>query len=84
MMERGLLPEDEAKKVYEKKIKKSAEQNIGTPIKVVTVRKLGNQIEKETYASVALPKTASKKRKSDASDGDDRFVMSKVVRKAEK
>ncbi|XP_031495352.1 uncharacterized protein LOC116260945 isoform X2 [Nymphaea colorata] len=83
MMERGLLPEEEAKKVYERKLEKGAQQNIGTPIKAVTVKKSGNNIEKEIYASDTVLKTSSKKRKSDTSDSDDDFVMSKVVQKAQ-
>ncbi|XP_022873205.1 uncharacterized protein LOC111392168 isoform X2 [Olea europaea var. sylvestris] len=89
MMESGLLPKEEAKKVFEKKQKKGQEQSLGSPMKsVVTVKKKADSIivkKKSLTSPVSTQKkktpdskVASKQRKSHdiSSDNewDDDFV----------
>ncbi|CAN6485695.1 unnamed protein product [Victoria cruziana] len=87
LMERGLLPEDVAKKVYEKKLKKNAQQKVGTPAKAATMKKSVKSAEKTSPASKSVKASKSepkpsKRQKPDTSDSDDDFIVSKVVKKA--
>ncbi|KAF3784728.1 hypothetical protein EJ110_NYTH29682 [Nymphaea thermarum] len=87
LMERGLLPEDVAKMVYEKKLKRNMQQKVGTPVKTSTMKKSVNSAVKKSPASnpSKASKTApkpSKRQKPDTSDSDDDFIVSRVVKKA--
>ncbi|XP_031474867.1 uncharacterized protein LOC116247058 [Nymphaea colorata] len=87
LMERGLLPEDVAKMVYEKKLKKNMQQKVGTPVKTATMKKSVKSAVKKSpasnpsKASKTAPKS-SKRQKPDTSDSDDDFIVSRVVKKA--
>ncbi|KAL8128949.1 hypothetical protein V2J09_018104 [Rumex salicifolius] len=92
MMESGLLPEDVAKKVYERKQKKSQMQRLGSPMKVmsksVTVKKVkdpSSNSANKTNTTKTVTTVKTKKRKKDESsedeDLDDDFVISTVTKK---
>lgn len=75
-MECGLLPKEVAKKVFEKKQKKSQLQKLGSPMKtVVTVKKTSKSVtvKKETSSS---PGSLQKKKKT-----PDSKVTSKQTKK---
>lgn len=75
-MECGLLPEEVAKKVFEKKQKKNQLQKLGSPMKtVVTVNKTSKSVtaKKETLSS---PVSSQKKKKT-----PDSKVASKQTKK---
>ncbi|XP_058223300.1 uncharacterized protein LOC131333016 [Rhododendron vialii] len=76
LMECGLLPEEVAKKVFEKKQKKNPLQKLGSPMKtVVTVNKTSKSVtsKKETLSS---PVSSQKKKKT-----PDSKVASKQTKK---
>ncbi|KAI8548942.1 hypothetical protein RHMOL_Rhmol07G0312700 [Rhododendron molle] len=76
LMECGLLPEEVAKKVFEKKQKKNQLQKLGSPMKtVVTVNKTSKSVtaKKETLSS---PVSSQKKKKT-----PDSKVTSKQTKK---
>ncbi|KAL5999900.1 hypothetical protein ACLOJK_034577 [Asimina triloba] len=84
MMEWGLLPADEAKEVYEKKVKKKQQGKLDSPAKTVTIKKTSQTSTKKTVETEVTVK-ASKKRKMESSDGDDDdFVPIKNVPKKAK
>lgn len=82
MMESGLLSKEVAKKVYEKKLKRSQQQKLCSPMKsVVTVKKNANSvtIKRKTLSSSTVTekkktpdsKVASKQSKKRKKENDD-------------
>lgn len=63
MMEYGLLPKEEAKKVFEKKLKSSQQQKLGSPMKqVVNVKKSGGSVPIKKKVISSSPSPAPKKK----------------------
>lgn len=63
MMEYGLLPKEEAKKVYEKKLKRSQQQKLGSPMKkVVNVKKSGGSVPIKKKVISSSPSPTPKKK----------------------
>ncbi|KAK1325561.1 hypothetical protein QJS10_CPA01g02366 [Acorus calamus] len=90
MMEWGLLPFDEAKKVHEKKLKMAQQLNLSCPVKAVTVKKSNSTVSVEGKKIISASKTTSKvskKRMANANsneDNDDFTMLTiKKVKKAE-
>ncbi|KAF8406564.1 hypothetical protein HHK36_008652 [Tetracentron sinense] len=73
MMESGLLSKEEAKKIYEKKLKRSQQQKLNSPIKTITT-------VKRTKQSV----TVKRKTTSPASSAKKKITESKTVSKLSK
>ncbi|GFQ02805.1 hypothetical protein PHJA_002424400 [Phtheirospermum japonicum] len=86
MMETGLLPKDEAKKVFDRKLKKAQQLKLSSPMKtVVTVKRKANSItiekksatspvsstQKKKTTPTSASKAASKKRKSKDESSED-------------
>ncbi|XXG74979.1 hypothetical protein AAC387_Pa07g3575 [Persea americana] len=76
MMEWGLLPPAEAKKVYELKLKKNQQLKFSSPVKTVSVKKTTKEasVKKIPVKSTPVSKTASKtskKRKANNSSSDE-------------
>ncbi|KAK1273428.1 hypothetical protein QJS04_geneDACA017332 [Acorus gramineus] len=81
MMEWGLLPIDEAKKVYEKKLKMAQQLNLSSPVKAVTVNKSNSSVSVEGKKIISASKTTSKvakKRMANENSNEDShdFTMS--------
>uniref|UniRef100_A0A6V7QUH2 Uncharacterized protein n=1 Tax=Ananas comosus var. bracteatus TaxID=296719 RepID=A0A6V7QUH2_ANACO len=82
MMEWGLLPVDEAKKVYANKLK-NRQMKPGSPVKVVSVKKTATSSVKKVKVTNSKDSAKSlKKRKADSSDDD--FNSSKKNAKKQK
>ncbi|XP_072954794.1 uncharacterized protein [Typha angustifolia] len=86
MMEWGLLPQSEAKKVYEKKLKKNQQQKVTSPVKVVSVKRTSDVLLKKVKQTMSTEVTrVPKKRKaSDSESDDDDFISPKRNVKTEK
>lgn len=96
-MECGLLSKEEAKRVFEKKQKRSQQQKLGSPMKAVASVKKSTQSVTVKKPSTPVPSnqkkstvskdasTQSKKRKnedrSSESDSDDDFALSTRLKK---
>lgn len=66
-MECGLLPKEEAKKVYEKKLKRSQQQKLGSPMKkVVNVKKSDGSVTVKKKVISSSPSPAPKKKTPEA------------------
>ncbi|BFG17646.1 hypothetical protein CerSpe_039200 [Prunus speciosa] len=97
LMECGLLSKEEAKRVFEKKQKRSQQQKLGSPMKAVASVKKSTQSVTVKKPSTPVPSnqkkstvskdasTLSKKRKnedkSSESDSDDDFALSTRLKK---
>lgn len=67
MMEYGLLPKEEAKKVNEKKLKRNQQQKLGSPMKkVVNVKKSGGSAPIKKKIISSSPSPAPKKKTPEA------------------
>ncbi|KAI3460402.1 hypothetical protein Pfo_017065 [Paulownia fortunei] len=86
MMESGLLPKEEAKKVFDRKLKTAQQQKLSSPMKtVVTVKKRPESVtiekksatspfstlKKKTPASKVASKQSNKRKSKDESSEDD-------------
>ncbi|ERN13523.1 uncharacterized protein LOC18441768 [Amborella trichopoda] len=97
LMERGLLPEEVAEKVYAKKLRGN-QQKLSSPFKAVSVKKTSQLTQKSSpIKAVSVKKTSqvtqksssvkkdatktSKKRKIEESDSDDDLILPKKIRK---
>ncbi|XP_030446814.1 uncharacterized protein LOC115669819 [Syzygium oleosum] len=94
MMESGLLPKEEAKKVFEKKQRKSQGQKLSSPAKsAVSVKRSSQTVsikKKDLSSSVSskkkttdvkvLSKQPKKRKDEDSEDSDDDFVISRTKR----
>lgn len=94
MMESGLLPKEEAKKVFEKKQRKSQAQKLSSPAKsTVSVKRSSQTVsikKKDLSSSVSskkkttdvkvLSKQPKKRKDEDSEDSDDDFVISRTKR----
>ncbi|XP_042470492.1 uncharacterized protein LOC122052831 isoform X1 [Zingiber officinale] len=86
MMEWGLLPLDEAKKVYDNKLKKNQQQKLRSPIKAASVEMRQNGAKKLQKTVQKTEMKVSRKRKArdsqdEEDDDDDDFVLSKIAKK---
>lgn len=84
MMEWGLLPLNEAKKVYEKKLKKAQQQKLSSPVKVASVKKTSTATVKKVPKTISktVTKIPKKQKASDSeADDDDDFIMPKKINK---
>ncbi|CAL9132892.1 unnamed protein product [Musa acuminata var. zebrina] len=82
MMEWGLLPLNEAKKVYEKKLKKAQQQKLSSPVKVASVKKTSTATVKKVPKTISktVTKIPKKQKASDSeADDDDDFIMPKKI-----
>ncbi|KAL4187769.1 hypothetical protein AMTRI_Chr09g20720 [Amborella trichopoda] len=77
LMERGLLPEEVAEKVYAKKLRGN-QQKLSSPFKAVS--KTSQVTQKSSSVKKDATKT-SKKRKIEESDSDDDLILPKKIRK---
>ncbi|XP_043714039.1 translation initiation factor IF-2-like [Telopea speciosissima] len=63
MMESGLLPLQEAKKVYEKKLKRNQEQKLRSPVKAIaSVKKTVNSVTVKKAKASTSPASSAKKK----------------------
>nr|XP_019705676.1 transcriptional regulator ATRX homolog isoform X1 [Elaeis guineensis] len=87
MMEWGLLPLEEAKKVYEKKLKKAHYQKLGSPVKTVSVKKTATisvKKKKETVSKTAVKVIKKRKASDSEADDDEDFIVHKKTIKKQK
>ncbi|KAL6504453.1 hypothetical protein OROGR_026376 [Orobanche gracilis] len=65
MMESGLLPKEEAKKVFDRKMKKDQKQKLGSPMKtVVTVKRKADSVTIEKRSAKSPISTCTRKKKT--------------------
>ncbi|XP_042373848.1 nucleolar protein 58-like [Zingiber officinale] len=83
MMEWGLLPLDEAKKVYDNKLKKNQQQKLRSPIKAASVEMRQNGAKKlqKTVQKTEMKVSRQRKARDSQDEDDDDFVLSKIAKK---
>ncbi|RZS10896.1 hypothetical protein BHM03_00042170 [Ensete ventricosum] len=83
MMEWGLLPLNEAKKVYEKKLKKAQQQKLSSPVKVASIKKTSTTTVKQVPKTISktVTKILKKQKASDSEADNDDFIMPKKINK---
>ncbi|XP_008807599.2 ABC transporter F family member 4-like [Phoenix dactylifera] len=87
MMEWGLLSLEEAKEVYEKKLKKAQQQKLGSPVKPVSVKKTATVSVKKvkgTVSKAAVIVTTKRKASDSEADDDEDFIVHKKTIKKQK
>lgn len=84
MMEWGLLPSEEAVKVYGRQLKKNRQQDLGSPADALSLKTTSKFLcrKEETVSSNAGAK--SKKRKVSNNNSEDDLIVSKIKKKKQK
>lgn len=87
MMEWGLLSLEQAKKVYEKKLKKAQQLKLVSPVKTVSDKKTAKvsvKKKKETVSKTSVKVTKKRKASDSEADDDEDFIVHKKTNKKQK